>query len=137
MTTNKIKLQSDVSLITSGKVLLVKYKNHEKGWILPVSDVNYSEHPEEAALRLIKSQLKYITGNLKLSHIESFSDLDGIWNLIFHYFQKSDSQPQILPDELIETYHWFPLNELPVEEEMAFGGSAKHTLSKVKYQLNK
>ncbi|MCX7877568.1 MAG: NUDIX hydrolase [Ignavibacteria bacterium] len=121
--------------MTSGKVVLVRYKKVETGWSLPFSDVNFSEHPEDAALRVLKIQLGYITGNLKLSHIESFTDIDGIWNLIFHFFQVSDSQPQLLPSEDIDTYHWFPINELPPQDEIAFQGRAKFTINKIKYQL--
>ena len=86
----QIKLVADAALIHNNKVLLVTYidtnkYDHQKGWFIPDDLVNYDEHPEEAAIRILNEQIGYITDNLSLSHIESFIGGDKSWHLIFHY----------------------------------------------------
>jgi len=84
------KLVVDIAVFSSGKVLLVKYADenkydHQKGWFLPDDLMKAGEHPEDAALRILKQQLGIENVNVELGEIESFTGNDKSWHLVFHY----------------------------------------------------
>ncbi len=83
------KLVADVCLTSQGKVLLVRYQDTsgydgEPGWFLPDDYLRYTEHPQDAAQRILSSQAGLEANDLRLNHIESFEG-HGYWHLIFHY----------------------------------------------------
>lgn len=83
------KLVADVCLTAESKVLMVRYRDTsgydgEEGWFLPDDYLRHNEHPEQAARRILKDQAALPSGDLALSHIESFEG-NGYWHLIFHY----------------------------------------------------
>jgi len=134
----KVKLIADVALIHNNGVLLCKYKetnkyDHQSGWFIPDDLVKFNEHPSDAARRILNEQMSYITANLSLSFIESFVGNDGSWHLIFHYWQKVDALPEIMPTTTgdISEYKWFDRFALPEESEIAHHGWAKHTIAKL------
>jgi ADP-ribose pyrophosphatase YjhB (NUDIX family) len=120
----KIKLVADAALFCNDKVLMVTYKDtskydDEKGWFLPDDYIQFSEHPEDAAKRILNEQLGFITGNLKLDHMESFVGNDKSWHLIFHYYLQMDSMPKMLPSGNIKSWEWFDFYKLPDEKDIA------------------
>ena len=132
----KIKLVADVALIHKDKVLLCKYKDtnkydHQKGWFLPDDLVKFDEHPSDAARRILTEQMSYITANLELGFIESFVGNDGSWHLIFHYAQRVDALPEIMPTGEISEYKWFEKYALPDDSEIAHRGWARFTVEKL------
>lgn len=134
----KVKLVADVALIHNNKVLLCKYKetnkyDHQKGWFIPDDLVRFNEHPSDAARRILNEQMSYITANLSLGFIESFIGNDGSWHLIFHYWQKVDALPEIMPTTAgdISDYKWFDRFALPEDSEIAHHGWAKFTIEKL------
>lgn len=132
----KVKLIADVALFHKDKVLLCKYKDankydHQKGWFLPDDLVRFDEHPSDAARRILNEQMSYITANLALGFIESFVGNDGSWHLIFHYCQRVDALPEIMPTGEISEYKWFERYALPDISEIAHRGWAKYTIEKL------
>lgn len=132
----KVKLVADITLINKDKILLTKYKDtnkydHQKGWLLPDDLVKFNEHPSDAARRILSEQMGYITANLTLGFIESFVGNDGSWHLTFHYWQKTDSLPQIMPSGDISEYNWFEKYKLPADSEIAHHGWARFTVEEI------
>jgi ADP-ribose pyrophosphatase YjhB (NUDIX family) len=122
-------LVADVALITGGKVLLAKYNDankydHQQGWFLPDDALNYFEHPETAAKRILKEQLNVSVPKLSLGFIESFKTDSGAWHLAFHYKAEPQEPLGIKPSKDVKTAEWFPLNQLPDREEVAHHGWA-------------
>src|SRR4030095_3390883 len=132
----KIKLVADTALFSNDKVLLVTYKDTgkydgETGWFLPDDLVQFNEHPEDAAKRLLNEQLGFITGNLKLDHMESFIGNDKTWHLIFHYYLEMDSLPKMLPQGNVKSWEWFDFYKLPPDKDIAHHGWARFTVEKI------
>lgn len=132
----KIKLVADITLINKDKILLTKYKDsnkydHQKGWFLPNDMVKFDEHPSDAARRILCEQMGYITANLTLGFIESFVGNDGSWHLIFHYWQKSDALPELMPSLDINEFKWFEKYNLPADSDIAHNGWARFTIEKI------
>jgi len=132
----KIKLIADATLLSNDKVLLVTYKDTgkydgEPGWFLPDDLVQFNEHPEDAAKRLLNEQLGFITGNLKIDHMESFIGNDKTWHLIFHYYLQMDSLPKMLPTGNIDKWDWFDFYKLPDDKDIAHRGWARFTIEKI------
>lgn len=136
MQLHECKLIADVTLLSEGEVLLVKYKNSEgydfqKGWFLPDDLLKQNEHPEDAALRILEEQLGLTNVNLVLNHIESFSGKDGSWHLAFHYKAELPSAAEIRVSEMIEEFDFFNPTELPEKKELAHNGWASYTIKAV------
>ena len=132
----KIKLVADVALFHKDKVLLCRYNetnkyDHQSGWFIPDDLVKFDEHPSDAARRILTEQMSYITANLSLGFIESFVGNDGSWHLIFHYWQKVDALPEIMPTGEISEYNWFEKYALPADNEIAHHGWARFTIEKL------
>ena len=133
---SKIKLIADITVLLNDKVLLVRYKNsnkydHQKGWFLPDDEINYGEHPNDGAARILKDQLNIHGTDLSLNHIESFTGNDRSWHLVFHYILRTNTLPEIEKSEEIEEVKWFHINEFPAEKEIAHHGWAKYTLDEI------
>jgi len=129
-------LIADVALIHDRKVLLVKYKDPEEfdgqtGWFLPDASIEYLEHPEKAAARLLKEQLGLQAAPIVLDHIESFRGNDGSWHLAFHYRSTFTQAPTLKPSKTIASKQWFPLDQLPPKDETAHHGWANAILNKM------
>ena len=132
-------LVADVALFAEGGVLLVKYADVEafdgqSGWFIPDASIHYLEHPEKAAIRLLKEQLSLDSIPLILDHIESFRGNDGSWHLAFHYKAVLGGTPKINPNADIGAAHWFPIDGLPAKEEVAHNGWAHTILKKIQRQ---
>ena len=134
MSEHNCKLISDVTVISSGKVLLVKYKDgnkydHQDGWFLPDDLLKYSEDPHESSLRILNEQLGLIDADVILAFVESFSGKDSSWHIVFHYKINLYEGAEIRPSEEIREYEWFEFSALPERKEVAHNGWALFTLS--------
>ena len=128
------KLVADVCLIQDRRVLFVRYKNTaaydgEQGWFLPDDFLRHSEHPEDAAKRILQSQAGVSSPSLHLGHIESFEG-HGYWHLIFHCLASATTS-RLTPGENVAQSEWFPLDQLPPAEKVAHGGWGLETLQKL------
>lgn len=133
---HECKLIADVTLISDGEVLLVKYKNtgendFQKGWFLPDDLLNQNEHPEDAALRILEEQLGLTNINVVLNHIESFTGKDKTWHLAFHYKAEIKSTDEIRVSEKISEYDFFNPSDLPQKREIAHNGWAGYTINAI------
>lgn len=129
------KLVADVCLIADRKVLFVRYRDTsgydgEQGWFLPDDYLHHSEHPEEAARRILKEQAGIVSPELHLGPIESFEG-HGYWHLIFHYYARLSHLPQAAPGKNVLALEWFPLDGLPSADQIAHGGWALETLQSI------
>jgi ADP-ribose pyrophosphatase YjhB (NUDIX family) len=134
-TTNKgkVKLVVDCALFCGNEVLLVKYSDtnkydHQSGWFIPDDLVTQGEHPEDEAVRILKEQLGFETGDLALGFIESFTGGDRSWHLVFHYKKILDSKPDLTPSPDIAGMEWFNVKNLPDKKDIAHNGWAKYTI---------
>lgn len=165
-----VKLIADVALFSGKsmgvKTLLVRYTDTnkydlQKGWFIPDDGVNHGEHPDDAALRILKQQLGVEGVTPELAFIESFTGNDKSWHLVFHYYiridqiggisfaklsemkgktidmPKNDKEEIILnPVEDIAEMKWFDVNALPDKKDIAHGGWAKYTIDEILRKYN-
>ena len=101
----KHKLIADVSLFTKKNILLIKYNDankydHQSGWFLPDDLLLDFEHPEDAAVRILKEQLNLSEIIPVLNHVESFKGNDSSWHLVFHYKAELSAKEQYLRENL-------------------------------------
>jgi ADP-ribose pyrophosphatase YjhB (NUDIX family) len=134
--TKGYSLIADVALFSEGEVLLVKYSNPDgfdgqTGWFIPDSSIKYLEHPDKAALRLLKDQLSLGNVQPHLDHIESFRGNDSSWHLTFHYKAVLGGKPKMGPSNDVGSAQWFQLDALPAKNEVAHHGWALTTLNKM------
>ncbi len=130
------KLVADVAVLAQEKVLLVKYADtdkydHQKGWFLPDDLLNYLEHPEDGARRILTEQVGMNPGGLALHHIESFTGHDGTWHLIFHYLYEPSNLLNITPGKNIASSEWFDLKALPDRSQFSHHGWGLDVLKKI------
>jgi ADP-ribose pyrophosphatase YjhB (NUDIX family) len=124
------KLVSDVLVLGEGKVLLVCYNGVRKydgqqGWFLPDDHLIFSEHPLDAARRLLREQLDLTPNKIALSHIESLGGEDGgAWHLIFHHKVNLNKIPSLTLSTNIRSAEWFGLDNLPERQTVAHEGWA-------------
>ena len=71
-------------------------------WILPASQLMYGEHPDEAARRILKDQLK--TEAEKLSNRGLWSFLGAHWDLCFVYDVVLRGEPKASTEEDVKNY---------------------------------
>ena len=133
---HQVKLICDICVLAEMKVLLVKYKDsnkydHQKGWFLADDVINFNEHPDDAAARILKEQLDCESSELKLHHMESFIGNDKSWHLIFHYEVYLENMHLVKCCDEIESYEWFDYDELPDEKDVAHHGWAKFTVDEI------
>lgn len=171
-----VKLIADVALFSGGKAsdgktpraktLLVKYTDTnkydlQKGWFIPDDAVSHGEHPDEAAVRILKEQLGVEGITPILAFIESFTGGDKSWHLVFHYFIKTDEREGISfaelsemkdkmkditrkdkkeivlnPCEEIAELKWFSVDAMPDRKEVAHGGWASFTIEEIIKKYN-
>ena len=129
------KLVADVCLIADGNVLSARYKNTaaydgEEGWFLPDDFLRHTEHPEDAAKRILQGQAGVSAPSTRLGHIESFEG-HGTWHLIFHYAASTPGLLSLTPGENVKQLEWFPLDQLPPVEHVAHHGWGLETLQKL------
>ena len=137
-TTNegKIKLVADIAVFCGDEVLLVKYSetnryDHQSGWFMPDDLINDGEHPEDAAIRIVKEQLGINVDGIELGFIESFTGNDRSWHLVFHYKIHFDTKPELKKAQDIAEMHWFSIGAMPDEKEIAHHGWAKYTINEL------
>lgn len=129
----RLKLVADVALFSSERVLLVRYEETRKydqqaGWFLPDDYLRRFEHPEDAALRILREQLGLDLASVELRFIESFEG-DEAWHLVFHF---SGTLPDgSKPERGANTaaMEWFNLSRLPERSAVAHGGWALDILA--------
>jgi len=129
------KLVADVCLIADGKVLLVRYRDTsgydgQEGWFLPDDYLHHSEHPADAARRILEEQAGLQAPEVDLGPLESFEG-HGYWHLIFHYQARLSNPPQATPGRNVLALEWFPLDALPSADDVAHGGWALETLQSI------
>jgi ADP-ribose pyrophosphatase YjhB (NUDIX family) len=128
------RLVADVALLADRQVLLVRYRDitrydHQEGWFLPDDYLNPFEHPDEAAVRILRDQVGLTVSATRLDHIESFGN--GAWHLIFHYCSEiARAQPPVLTGNMADA-RWFPLDALPERDDIAHHGWALDVLESI------
>ncbi|MCY7360785.1 MAG: NUDIX hydrolase [Ignavibacteria bacterium] len=132
----KYKLIADVSLFTKKNILLIKYNDankydHQSGWFLPDDLLLDFEHPEDAAVRILKEQLNLSEIIPVLNHVESFKGNDSSWHLVFHYKAELSDIPEINFSEDIISIQWFETNKLPEKNDVAHHGWALYTIDEI------
>jgi len=121
------RLIADVLIRVKSAVLLVRYKtasrqNHQDGWFVPTTELQFAERPDDAVLRLIREQLNYYMANIRLGYIESQAGSCGSpWYLIFHYKVVVDERPHMTCASRIKELSWFPLDNLPAHLSVTYG----------------
>jgi len=131
------KLVADVTVLSVGKVLLVKYKDPanvdgQRGWFLPDDYLHFEEHPSEAARRILRKQAGIIADVETLSHIESFTGGPArAWHLIFHHKVELPRAEAIRPGSNVAEARWFPVDKMPPRKDVGHGGWAIDVLREV------
>ncbi|MBV6478668.1 MAG: hypothetical protein HGGPFJEG_01423 [Ignavibacteria bacterium] len=136
MKLHECKLIADVTLISEGEVLFVKYKNirdfdMQKGWFLPEDLLKENEHPEDAALRILNEQLGLTNTEVVLNHIESFTGKDKSWHLAFHYKTEIPFSDELIVSDRISEHDFFSPADLPDNKFIAHNGWAAFTVKAV------
>src|SRR5438552_1723552 len=107
MECNTHTLVAHVAALHHSSALLVKYRagpDDQEGWFLPNDDLHHLEHPEQAAMRILKEQAGIDDSTLKLAEIESFMGNNQTWHLIFDYLAREDSyRVEMVRDRQIAT----------------------------------
>jgi ADP-ribose pyrophosphatase YjhB (NUDIX family) len=131
------KLVADVALFANGQVALVRYRDatvydRQTGWFLPDDYLDYLEHPDTAARRIVAEQLGLADMAVNLDHIESFKGNDATWHLIFHYTATLDSIPTAVQSDKLAQLQWFPLDTLPERGDVAHHGWALDVIASLR-----
>lgn len=132
------KIVADVAFFVEDRVLLVRYKDTKKydgeaGWFLPDDFVRRGEHPAEAGLRILETQVGVTVNHVALDHIESFTGgPDDAWHLVFHFVAGAAKEPRLKPSKEVATATWFPMAELPAASTVAHHGWALDVLSEIR-----
>jgi ADP-ribose pyrophosphatase YjhB (NUDIX family) len=126
--TGRLKLVADVTLTAGNRVLLVKYRetrkyDHQAGWFLPDDYMQRLEHPEDAALRILRDQVGIEMQGLDLGFIESFEG-NGAWHLVFHFLASVEDASLVRPGPNTASAEWFAYSSLPSRSDVAHGGWA-------------
>lgn len=107
----------------NGKVLLCRRKYEpQKGKIDIIGGfVNYGETPEEGALREAKEESGGIHRLVRLigNYYDTY-DYQGITLKTLVYVYLSKFKGTLKPNDDVTSLHWYTLNELPHENELAF-----------------
>lgn len=121
------KLITGILLFRGSQVLFVKYKNapdSQTGWFLPNDILIELENPEDAARRIVKTQLDAEELRFSCSHFESFTGHDGSWHLIVHFASDVPDGTEFSITDTVSEMRWFSLDELPTANEVAHHGWA-------------
>lgn len=122
---NRTKLIADVAVTRDRSVLMVKYRvmpDRQAGWFLPNDLLQYLEHPDAAASRILAVQLGLADTAPALKTIDSFKGNDGSWHLAFHYLCVLPAAASPAPAAELSEWAWFGLDALPKKSEIAHGG---------------
>lgn len=115
------KLVTYLLLRRVDQVYLVRYKESpnpkRSGWWIPAPELEFGEHPEDCAKRILKS-LGIELATLHSAGIDSFVTKD--WHILFYYTADMTETPT--PGPQYEVGQWFPLSDLPAASEFAHGG---------------
>ena len=128
----RLKLVADVALFSGERVLLVKYKDTHKydqqaGWFLPDDYLRRLEHPEDAALRILRDQVGLETVRVDLRFIESFEG-NQAWHLVFHFAAMLPDGSSPTPGSNTAAIEWFSTDHLPDRADVAHEGWALDVL---------
>jgi ADP-ribose pyrophosphatase YjhB (NUDIX family) len=129
---SKHTLVSHIAVLHHSSALLVKYRtdhDQQQGWFLPNDSLRHSEHPDQAAKRILKDQLEIEDATLKLVEIESFVGNNETWHLIFDYLAFPRTM-KVSTGPTVAEARWFEIDKLPTQEEFAHHGWGKSVLSK-------
>ncbi|HVS07149.1 MAG TPA: NUDIX domain-containing protein [Candidatus Dormibacteraeota bacterium] len=129
----RLKLVADVALFSGDRVLLVKYKDTYKydqqaGWFLPDDYLRRLEHPEDAALRILKDQVGLDTVRIDLRLIESFEG-NKAWHLVFHFAATLRDGSAPTAGTNTAAMGWFSVDHLPDRADIAHEGWALDVLA--------
>lgn len=112
------------------KVFLVQYKDSpnskRSGWWIPSPELNYGEHPEDCAGRMISS-LGIKDHVLAFKGIDSFVTKD--WHILFMYVAETAEQPKL--SQTYERGEWFDINDLPEAASFAHGNWERNLVQKL------
>ena len=134
---NTHTLVVQVAPLHHSSALLVKYRispDNQQGWFLPNDDLHHLEHPEQAAMRILKEQAGIDDATLKLAEIESFVGNNQTWHLVFDYLAFTRTMNKT-PGSAVGELRWWEIDELPPAEEFAHHGWGRTVL--VKHALGK
>ena len=137
MECHKHTLVAQVAALHHSSALLLKYRiapDDQQGWFLPNDDLHHLEHPERAAMRILKEQTGIDDATLKLAEIESFMGNNQTWHLIFDYLALTRTM-KTSPGNAVAELRWFEIDKLPPPADFAHHGwgrtfLVKHALSK-------
>jgi ADP-ribose pyrophosphatase YjhB (NUDIX family) len=129
----RLKLVADVAVFSGDRVLLVKYEDTHKydqqvGWFLPDDYLRRLEHPEDAALRILKDQLGLEAVRVDLRFIESFEG-NQAWHLVFHFAAMLPEGSSPTPGTNTAAMVWFSVDHLPDRFDVAHEGWALDVLA--------
>ena len=131
----RAKLVADVALFARDHVLLVKYEDTARydgqaGWFLPDDYLEPVEHPNDAAIRIVREQVGLEPSDLSLAEIESFGN--GAWHLIFHHRGVLTEPTAPTQGDNVGAAEWFPLDALSDGSEVAHHGWALDVIAKIR-----
>src|SRR2546421_9055288 len=109
MECNTHTLVAHVAALHHSSALLVKYRagpDDQEGWFLPNDDLHPLEHPEQAAMRILKEQAGIGDSTLKLAEIECFMGNNETWCLIYDYLGCTRTMNLSL-GETVTDLRWF------------------------------
>jgi ADP-ribose pyrophosphatase YjhB (NUDIX family) len=129
----RLKLVADVALFSGDRVLLVKYKDthqydQQAGWFLPDDYLRRLEHPEDAALRILKDQVGMAMVRVDLRFIESFEG-NKAWHLVFHFAGTLPDGSSPTAGTNTAAMEWFNVDRLPDRPHVAHEGWAIDVLA--------
>lgn len=117
-------LVTNVIVIKNGKILLAKRAGHliEAGkWTLPGGYMNRDELVIEAAKRELLEETGWEAKNLKLFRIsDNPNKPDGNNQNVNLIFIGEPIKQSGSPDNEVDDLEWFPLNQLPKSQQIAF-----------------
>jgi ADP-ribose pyrophosphatase YjhB (NUDIX family) len=129
------KLVADVTLVGAGQVVLTRYRDTtrydgQRGWFLPDDYLEHEEHPADAAVRIVRTQLGIEPPPLRLSVIESFGN--GAWHLVFHFHGTMPEAHHLRPGDNVAAATWFSFDSLPPASDVAHNGWALEVLGRTR-----
>ncbi|MGH2454602.1 MAG: NUDIX hydrolase [bacterium] len=98
-----------VVLAPKGKVLLARYDQEDERWMIPYTDLEPYEHPDETARRGLEALGGLAVRALRMSDVLSFRGRAG-WHVVFNY--RVEAEGEGAPQAEFPT-QWFPTTQLP------------------------
>jgi len=92
-----------VVLAPGGDVLLARYDKDDERWMIPYTDLEPYEHPDETARRGLEALRGLALRSLRMADVLSFRGRAG-WHVVFNYRIEAEGTPQAdVPTQ------WFPI----------------------------